>query len=109
MLSVVRRRFRIDKLVLRYTAATDDAAKTAILYGAACGTVSVVLSSIGRRFRLKNKEISIDTDFNSTEHTIYVKGIISIAIWEILYITVVFGYKIIKSGILKTNKKKGGI
>lgn len=110
-LSKLRRRLRVNELTIRYTVACDDAAKAAISYGRACAAMASALPVLNNLVRIKKQDIKIDVDFTEIKSRIYAKGIISLAIWEIIYIAVSLIIPILQKGLLGKNKakKKGGI
>lgn len=108
LLSNVKRRLKIKRLTIHYTAASDDAARAALIYGSANMAVASLLPLIENSFRIEERDIRIDVDFRQKEHSIYAKGIISISVWEILYIAIVFGYNILNKLKIEKKSEKGG-
>lgn len=88
ILSVVRRRLLIKSLTLRYTVSCDDAAKAAIRYGSACVLMSSLIPALEGNFKIKRRDIKIGVDFTGSGSKIFARGVISLAIWEIIYIAV---------------------
>ena len=110
-LSKLRRHLRVNELTIRYTVACDDAAKAANLYGRACAAMSTLLPGLNNIVRVKKQDVKIDIDFTEVKSTIFARGIISLAIWEIIYIATSLIIPILQKGLLGKNKakKKGGV
>jgi len=106
-LSNVKKRLRVKRLIIYYTVAAEDAASAAMMYGGANAVVGALLPVIENNFNVKRRDIRIGVDFEEKEPKIYVEGVVSIAIWEVIYIAAVFGYNAINKGKLK--KQKGGV
>ena len=81
-----RRRLLIKKLVIYYTAASDDAYKTAMSFGTASVVFDSIIPPLERLFRIKKRDIREFVDFMDTKPRIYFKIVISLAVWEIFYI-----------------------
>ena len=82
-------RIKIAKINL--VVASDDAASTAIIYGAVCQSINVlmpVLEDVKNFKNLKNADITVDCDFGSTEPKIDIKLEFSIRVWQILNIVI---------------------
>lgn len=63
----VLKKFKFRNFRLRIVTATDDAANTAIEYGAICCAVYPVLSFLENKANFKNKSIDVYADFDKTE------------------------------------------
>ena len=81
-----RRRLLVKQLVLYYTAAGDDAYKTAMSFGIASAAFSGIIPALEALFRIKNRDVREFVDFMDTKPRIYFKMIISLAVWEVFYI-----------------------
>ena len=82
----LKRRLLIKQLTLYYTSAGEDPANTAIQFGAANAVFGALIPKIKKHFRVKHLDLKTWFDFTSTEQKIYAKIIISIAVWEVLYV-----------------------
>jgi len=81
-----RRRLLIKQLTLYYTSASENAANTAMQFGAASAVFETIVPALKRNFRIKHLDLRAAADFTSTTQKIYAKLNISIAIWEVIYI-----------------------
>ena len=86
VLSRIRRRLLVKKLLLYYTAAGDDAYKTAMSFGIASAAFSGIIPTLETLFRIKNRDVREFVDFMDTKPRIYFNIIISLAVWEAFYI-----------------------
>jgi hypothetical protein len=86
VLNRLKRKLFIKRLKLYYTSACDNAADTAIQFGVANAVLGLIIPIFESNFKIKHRDIKVFADFNSSKHRIYAKIIISIAIWEVIYI-----------------------
>ena len=82
----LKRRLLIKQLTLYYTSAGEDPANTALMYGAANAVFGVIIQGLKKGFRVKRIDLKAWFDFINNQQRIYAKFIISIAVWEILYV-----------------------
>jgi len=84
--SRLRRRLLVKQLVLYYTAAGDDAYKTAMSFGTASVVFDSIIPPLEQLFRIRKMDVREFVDFTDTKARIYFKIIISLAVWEVFYI-----------------------
>ncbi len=80
---------RIRATRIRITVATDDAAKTAILFGAVNQAVAALielLDQAGKWRRLRDSEISVNADFTAEKSTADISLTFSFRVWHLLNI-----------------------
>ena len=94
---------RIDLLNAEVIIASDDAFKTAMMYGSAAAGCGIMIPILENNFKIRKKEIIVNADFEEKETTISFTAKVSVAIWQILRLAIAFTLQFIK---LK-NKKKG--
>lgn len=102
------RHLRIKIARIKLIIATDDAATTAIAYGAVSQSLNILLPALEevKNFqKLKNADISVDCDFLSSEPVIDVKLGFSIRVWQVLHIALAALITLIKHK-LKSDIKK---
>lgn len=90
LIAVVTGRFtkhlRIKLTKIKLVIASDDAAKTAVLYGAASGGVACILEMLDNITNVKytsDAEVSVDADFLAVKPTADVKIEISLRVWHL--------------------------
>ena len=86
------RHIKFDKVKIFIKVATDDAAKTAIEYGAVCGVAYPVLAELSSFAKIKYKKIDILSDFESKTSEFNFSTCIRLCIFHCL----VTAYKIYK-------------
>jgi len=101
----LRRRLLISNLRIWYIAAGDDPSKTAISFGRACAAYGGLLPILENNFRIKHRDLRASVDFDLEEPGVYVYAVISLAVWEAVYIVASMIPLILK--IARTSKKPG--
>ena len=101
----VRRRLLFNEITLHYTAATEDAAQTAIRYGAASAAVSKMLPMIRGNFRVKKQDVQIRADFTGEQDKVFLRVRLSISIWGALRLGIFTLIRLKRSGLIM--KRKG--
>lgn len=86
LLGRLRRKIRIDRLTVHYTAASDDPAKAAMTFGYASAGVNALMPAVENIFRVKERDVGVSVAFDTDESKIYLDAQLTLAIWEILYI-----------------------
>ena len=84
----LKRRLLIKRLTLHVTSASNDPAKTAILFGAANAVFGVIVPALEKNFRIRRRDLRAAADFNSEQPGVYAKIAVSIATWEAIYIVI---------------------
>ena len=104
----VKQRLTIAELTLHYTIATDDAAKTALLYGGAHMAVSQILPMVRYHFRVKRQDIQIKATFDSVEDHVFLRAKIAISVWGALRLGLFTLKKLRESGLIQKGATKHG-
>ncbi|NLT14173.1 MAG: DUF2953 domain-containing protein [Clostridiales bacterium] len=107
-LSRLKRKLLIKELSIHYMAAGADPAATAMYFGAASAGYGMILPLIENNFNIKNRDLRTSVSFEAAEPYIYVKAILSLAVWEAVY--VVFGVvkNMVKSENMRAKIRKAG-
>ncbi len=87
---------RIDKLAGKITLASDDAFKTAMMFGGAAAGAGILLPILENNFKIKKKDIEVNADFEATEPMAKLTAHVSIAVWQVLALGVIFTFNYIK-------------
>lgn len=95
-LGKLKRGIVIDELWLYYTSASSDPCKAAMSYGYASAAVGSLLALIENNFKLKKRNLSTNVSFTETEPTVYLKAMVSIRVYHIIYIALTSGLKLLK-------------
>jgi len=107
-LSRLRRRLLIKRLTIHFTAAGEDAAATALSYGAANAVFGAITPILENNLRIRRRDFQAFADFQAVEQGIYVNAAISIAVWEVVYIALALLPILRISSASKTNDRKVG-
>ncbi len=81
------RRLQVKLSRIIVTVASDDAAKTAVMYGAAAQTVAYIVAFLDQMSRLKyapEAEVAVNADFLAEKPSADVKISVAVRVWHIL-------------------------
>jgi len=81
-----RRRFLIKRLTVIFTAAGNDASVTAAMYGYSNAAIGMLDPILANAFRIKRRDFRAYVDFVAQKSTVYIKAVVSLALWEAVYI-----------------------
>ena len=84
--SRLKRKLLINELTIHYMAAGTDPAATALYFGAASAGYGMILPLIENNFTIKKRDLKASVSFEVTEPYIYLKAVISLAVWEAFYV-----------------------
>jgi len=101
----LRRKLLIKQLTIHYTSASDDPSKTALQFGAANAVFGAIIPVLERNFKIRRRDLKAAADFNAEENGIYAKIIVSIAVWEVVYIVLALFPIITAMAISKPDNK----
>lgn len=91
------RYIRIDKLCGTVTLASDDAFKTAMMFGGAAAGAGILLPVLENNFKIRKKDIEVSADFETNVPSARLSARISIAVWQIFALGFVFIFNYMKS------------
>lgn len=83
---------RIDELIADITIASDNAFQTAMMYGASAAGYGIILPILENNFKINQKKIYIEADFEADEPTIFATAHLSIAVWQLAQLALIFAY-----------------
>ena len=92
----LKRKIRIDKLILQLTWAAKDPASAAMGYGAANAAMGMIYPVLDENFNIKTSELGIGLDFQRTEPEIYANAAITLTVGQLLGLVLHFGIKAIR-------------
>ncbi len=102
----LKRKIRIDRLILRLTWASSDPFRTAMEFGAANAAMNVIWPMIDNNFRVKEYDLSVDADFDRTSPDIFCDAVLTMTIGQILSLGVRIGVQFLK--IWSRSRKDSG-
>ncbi|MBE6577291.1 MAG: DUF2953 domain-containing protein [Ruminococcaceae bacterium] len=100
---------RVDIAKFHINVATQDAATTAILYGAVCSALSHLFHILEplRGFDLpKTQDVSVNADYLSEKTTVDIKLSFSLRVWHALHVAIATLIKIVKHMVLFKSKNE---
>lgn len=83
-LGKLKRKLRVDDLVLWYCSASSDPASAALAFGSASAAVSLLTAPLERAFRIRKRDIRTAVSFTDTEPTVILKLCISLSLFALL-------------------------
>ena len=91
---------------LHIKVASDDAAKTALLYGAVSQSVVYLLEKINQNVKkVKTKSVAVVSDFIGSEFDARIKIIFKLRVWQALLIVLKTAIEYIKTTKIKNNSE----
>lgn len=106
----LKRRIRIDRLLLDYMApGKEDAASAAMNFGLTNAAVGIILSLFEQNFDVKDRRVRTAVDFNAESPTLYVYAAISARLGQLCAFALRFGWKFFKVYRQTKNPKKEAI
>ncbi len=104
------KKLRLVAARLHIRVASNDAAKTAVLYGVVCQSLSYLLAALDRVTKLKaaEPEVSVVADFLSEKPSADVKLIFSVRVWGaiVILVTTALAHLRTKQHLKTENKQK---
>ncbi len=88
-----RRRLCVDLLEVNLICGGSDPYNTAISYGYISAAAGALLPFADRAFKIREKKINIDVDFDSGCFVYYARLILTIQVWEVISIAFAFLYE----------------
>ena len=104
-LKKLKRKICIKRLKIWYMSASDDPAKAALYYGYASAGAGAISAVFENNFKVCRRDIRTSVSFTESQPKVYVDLIMTLAVWEILYIAVPFALKSLKV-IVKSESTK---
>ena len=98
----LKRKIRIDRIVLDVTVAAADPAFTAIAFGGANAFLGMIWPAIENNFNVKDRSITTQADFDGDQSRIRADAVFTMTIGQL----VVFGCKYGLGGLVKYQKMR---
>ena len=99
-----RRRFLIKQLTVIFTAAGTDASATASMYGNINAAIGILDPILTNNLRIKHRDFRARVDFMAQKSTVYVKAVMSLALWEVMYIALALLPMLLNATVGKNKK-----
>lgn len=107
-----RRKVRIDRLRLDFTAAAPDAAAAAMAYGRANVAIGMILPVFEHNFKVKERRIRTAVDFQASVPKVYVHAALSMTIGQGVVLSIrllILFLKLTLRGRAKRNAEKEAV
>lgn len=104
-----RTKLRVDALVLKLTLGGDDPCDLAQNYARAWAALGNLVPALERFFRIRRRDFEVQCDFTSEETRIVMQARLTIPLWQLIQLGVVYGCLLIKEFLILKKKRKGGI
>jgi hypothetical protein len=104
-LGALKKRIRIDRLIVHYVAGGTDAAQVAISYGKLSAGAAAVVALLNNNFKVKRQEVTMDVNFLAESPTIYLDAGLSLTVGQILYLAVRYGIASLKVFLRQRRKQ----
>ena len=83
-LGKLKRKLRVDELVLWYCSASSDPASAAMAFGGATAAVGLLTAPLEAAFRIRKRDIRTSVSFTDTQPTVILKLRISVSLFSLL-------------------------
>jgi len=108
LLGDLRRKLRVDLLVLKLTLAGGDPSDLGQNYGKACAAMGNLWPILENLFVIKKRDVNIQCDFEAEETVIAARIDITITLGRLLYLAVRYGVRALREYLTLLKKRKGG-
>ena len=108
LLSDLRRRLRVKKLVFKVILAGDDPCDLAVNYGKAWTALGNLMPRLEQFFVIKKRNVEVECDFTADKTLIFADIHITIPLVRLLWIVLIHGSRIMKKYWSIIEKRKGG-
>ena len=107
----LRRKVRVDKLLLDVTAAASDPATAALAFGGVNAAIGMIWPLLENNFNIGERRIRTKVDFNLTELEAYLYGSFSLHLGQAVVLALTLGIKFLKlwSGQNQKQTKKEAV
>lgn len=82
----LRRKLRMDELIIHTMAAGEDPATVAISYGVVSAALGMIMPVLEHNFNIKYRDIKSAFSFELKEPCIFFRAKLTMTVWQILYI-----------------------
>lgn len=89
-LGCLKKKLVIDRITIHYTSACDDPFDAVMAYGCANAGISAVYPVLYDMFKIKKSDFYTSVDFNLSQPVVYINLKLSLSVFAILYIAILF-------------------
>lgn len=105
-LARLKRKLLIKELTIYYMAAGTDPAATALYFGGVSAGYGMILPLLENNFNIKKRDLRATVNFEVSEPYIYVKAVLSLAVWEVFYVAFSLLVNILKGENMRAKLRK---
>jgi len=102
----LRRHLRVDLFLLRWTAAASNPYDAAMQYGAVCAALGTLVPMAERALIIREREMEVDVRFDLVKPEIEARVILTLRVWEIVWVGLNFGMEYLRWRI--SHRRKTG-
>lgn len=102
----LKRRIRIDKLLLDFVSGGPNAANTAMIFGYSNAAVGMLLPLFEHNFNVKERRVRTAMDFTAREPVVYIYAAFSARIGQLVSFALRFGWKFLKAYLRNKDREK---
>ena len=102
----LKRRIRIDMLLLELTFAGSDPASTAMAFGYSNAAIGMLLPLFEHNFNVKEHRVRTAMDFTGKEPTVYIYAAFSARIGQLVSFALRYGWKLLRLGLNGKTEQK---
>lgn len=102
----LKRRIRIDKLLLDFVSGGSNAANTAMIFGYSNAAVGMLLPLFEHNFNVKERRVRTAMDFTAKEPTVYIYAAFSGRIGQLVNFALRFGWKFLRVYLRNKNRQE---
>ena len=103
-----RSKLCINHLVLRLTLAGDDPCDLAVAYGRTWAALGSLMPVLEQFFNIRKRTVDVQCDFSGEDILLETQAELTLRIYQLVQMTAVYGYLVIKEFLQMKKKRKGG-
>lgn len=104
----LRKKLCINHLVLRLTLAGDDPCDLAVAYGRTWAALGSLMPVLERFFNIRKRTVDVQCNFSGEDILLETQAELTLRIYQLVQMTAVYGYFVIKEFLQMKKKRKGG-
>jgi hypothetical protein len=108
LLNDLRRKLRVNHLLLHLTLAGDDPCDLAVNYGRMNASLAALIAQLERVLVIQKRDVHVDCDFTANETVILARLDLTITLGRILSIAAVYGVRGLKTFLNIKKQREGG-
>lgn len=108
LLGDLRRKLRVNLLVLKLTLAGGDPSDLGENYGKACAAMGNLWPLLESVFVIKKRDVGIQCDFEAEQTVVSARIDLTITLGRLLYLAVRYGVRALREYLTLMKKRKGG-